>query len=164
MIDSTKIVDNMNPPEYRFKKHEGFSEAVLPVTKYGEEYTVIRQSDESQEFIIDDKRVISESSHYYILSDDFRVIGRFDVHGDLETTGITYHIVEEFQNRGIGQVALKYVVDRIFEKGVNRIVILAVNDRSAAIASKAGFTKWTKRAYEMKLIDYQQSKSNGKTI
>lgn len=164
MIDPTKIVDNMNPPEYRFKKCKEFSEAVLPATKYGEEYTVVRQIDESQEFIIDDERVISERSHYYILSDDFRVIGRFDVHGDLETTGITYHIVEEFQNRGIGQTALKFVVDRIFEKGVNRIVILAVNDRSAAIASKAGFTKRTQRTFEMRLIDYQQSKSNGKTI
>lgn len=36
MVDSNKIVDNMKPWEFRFKRYLDYQEISLPVTKYGE--------------------------------------------------------------------------------------------------------------------------------
>ncbi len=156
MIEPAKIVDNMKPVEERFKKNKEFSEDILPVTKYDEQYIVIRQRD--------DRSQTSSTIHYYITDNNFQIIGRFDASGDLEECGITYHIVEEFQNRGIGQAALGFVTNELFELGVRKVMILAVNERSCAIASKIGFKQKSRIFFEMSQLDYQQLKSNGKAL
>lgn len=153
MIDSSKIIDNMEPIEFRFQKKKEFTKFILPLTKYNEQYFLAKQWDEKYSAL-----------HYYIISDGFLVIGRFDVGGDLESMGVTYHIIDEFQNRGIGQMVLGVVVNDIFSHNVGRIIILPINERSASIALKTGFTPRTERIYELKLLDYQkqQSSDNGK--
>lgn len=153
----------MKPIEFRFKKNREFSEAILPATKYGEEYIVLRQRREDELFDIDGELHANGKVYYYIIGDESQVIGRFGVSGDLNWCGITYHIVPEFQNRGIGQTALRFVVDEIFANGVERIIVLAVNDRSVAIASKVGFTQKSKRVFELKQLDYQQLNANSRT-
>ncbi len=45
----------------------------------------------------------------YIIDDGTKVIGRFDIGYDLSTTGITYHIIDKFQNKGIGQTVLRFM-------------------------------------------------------
>lgn len=158
MIDINNITDNMKPFEFRFNKNIDYTEDVLPLTKCDESYIILRQYGKDHGYIYDDGDDIKPtiSYHYYIVNSDFNVIGRFDVYGSVESCGFTYHIIEEYQNRGIGQIALNFIVGKIFEQGVNRIVILAVNERSAAIAMKAGFSQKSKRAFEMCQLDYQK--------
>lgn len=152
MIDPTKITDSMKPPEYRFNKYGEFLEFILPLTKHQEQYLLLKQQNKKQDCI-----------HYYILSTDSKVIGRFDIGGSEKERGITYHIVEEFQNRGIGQMVLKTVVDDLFSQNIARINILAVNERSIAIATKIGFTQKNKYQYVLSFIDYQKQESNQKS-
>ena len=55
------------------------------------------------------------------------------------------------------------MVEDIFNNhNVDRIIILPINEQSAAIASKIGFTPISQRVYELKLLDYQNSQSNRK--
>ena len=132
-IDLSGIIDEMKPFEFRINKAQDFSTYTLPKTKFNEEYFVIKQINEEQSEI-----------HYYVVSEGKRVIGRFDIGYDLEdeTAGITYHLIEQFQNRGIGQTALKSIVDDIFNGLiVGRIIILPINERSRAIATKNGFQR-----------------------
>ncbi len=152
MIDPTKITDGMKPPEYRFNKYGEFLDFILPLTKNQEQYLLLKQQDKKQDCI-----------HYYILSTDSKVIGRFDIGGSEKERGITYHIVEEFQNRGIGQMVLKTVVDDLFSQNIERINILAVNERSVAIATKIGFVQKNKYQYVLSFIDYQKQESNQKS-
>lgn len=158
MINPNNIIDNMEPFEFRFNKNKEFIEDILPYTKYNEQYIIVRQYGikyDEQSFI---------HYHYYIINNDSRVIGRFDVFGDLESCGITYHIIEKFQNRGIGQTALNFIVNQTFKLGVNRIILLAVNERSSAIALKTGFTQKSEHIFEMLQLDYQLLNSNKKII
>jgi RimJ/RimL family protein N-acetyltransferase len=166
MINPNNIVDNMKPFEYRFNKNKEFIEDVLPFTKYNEQYIIVRQYGKNHGYIYDIEDDISPTLHYhyYIINNDSQVVGRFDVCGRIENCGFTYHIIEEFQNRGIGQTALSFIVDKIFKQGVNRIVILAVNERSAAIALKIGFSQKSKRVFEMWQLDYQHLNESHKTI
>lgn len=118
---------------FRINKTEDFSTYTMPKTKFNEEYLVIKQIDEKRSDI-----------HYYIVSDNKSVIGSFDVSYDLEdkVAGITYHLIEQFQNRGIGKITLKFVVDDIFNcLSIDRIKIAAINERSMAIAVKNGFQR-----------------------
>lgn len=140
-IDLSEIIDEMKPIEFRINKAQNFSTSTLPKTKFDEEYFTIKQINEKKEEI-----------HYYIISDGKRVIGRFDIGYDLEDeiAGITYHLIEQFQNRGIGQIALKSVVDDIFNRlPVGRIIILPINVRGRAIAKKSGFLKRPKIGFEL---------------
>ena len=152
IIDSSKIMDNMKTYEFRFQKKQNFSEYILPLTKNNEQYLLIKQKDNQYNFI-----------HYYIIANRTQVIGRFDIGVNTKSCGITYHIIEEFQNRGIGQTVLGFVVEDIFNNhNVDRIIILPINERSVAIASKIGFTPKSQGAYELKSLDYQNSQSNRK--
>jgi hypothetical protein len=36
MIDSKRVIDTMDPFEYRFRNHNVFFEFILPLTKYNE--------------------------------------------------------------------------------------------------------------------------------
>lgn len=154
MLDRTKIIDNMNPLEFRFNKNNDFIEFLLPLTKYKEQYLLVKQKDKKY-----------NSIHYYIISSSrYQVIGRFDISDYLENEicGITYHIIDEFQNRGIGQTVLGVVVNDIFSHQVNLIRILPINEKSAHIAEKIGFTPRSKRIYELNSLDYQEIQSNCK--
>lgn len=102
----------------------------------------------------------SDTMHYYVVDNGTTVIGRFDISWYELNYGITYHIVDEFQNRGIGQTALKFVVDELFNKySAVRIRILAVNDRSRNIALKSGFRQKTEKLYELSFTEFQREKS-----
>ncbi len=57
MIDAKKVIDTMQPLEYRFRKWGTFSEFVLPLTKYNEQYFLLKQFDEKY-----------SSLHYYIIT------------------------------------------------------------------------------------------------
>jgi len=166
MINPNNITDNMKPLEYRFNKSKKFIEDILPLTKYNEQYIIVRQYGKDHGYIYDIENNTNPTVHYhyYIINSESQVIGRFDVHGELDSCGFTYHIIEEFQNRGIGQTALSFIVNKIFEQGVNKIIILAVNERSAAIATKIGFKQKSKKVFEMWKLDYQQLNSNNKII
>lgn len=166
MIEPNNIVDNMKPYEFRFNKNKKFIEDILPLTKFNEQYIIVRQDGKDHEHIyeIEDSTNSTLDYHYYIINSKSQVVGRFDVCGDMESCGFTYHIIEEFQNRGIGQTTLCFIVNNIFEQGVNRIIILAVNERSAAIALKMGFIQKSERIFELRSLDYQQLNSNNKTI
>lgn len=153
MLNKIKIIDNMNPPNFQFNKNNDFIEFLLPLTKYKEQYLMVKQKDKKY-----------NSIHYYIISSGYQVIGRFDISDNLEneTCGITYHIIDEFQNRGIGQTVLGVVVNDIFSHQVNLIKILPINEKSAHIAEKNGFTPRSKRIYELNSLDYQEFQSNCK--
>ena len=141
-IDLSRIIDEMEPIEFRINQTQDFFTYTLPKTKYNEQYFVIKQINEEKEKI-----------HYYIVSDGRKVIGRFDIGYNLDdgTAGITYHLIEQFQNRGIGQNALKSIVDDIFNLlPVSRIIILPINDKSIAIAMKNGFQKRAERVFQLK--------------
>ena len=140
-IDLSRIIDEMIPVEMRINKTQDFSTYILPKTKFNEEYFVIKQINEEKEAI-----------HYYIVSDGKNVVGRFDIGYDLEdeTAGITYHLIEQFQNRGIGQTALRSIVDDIFNGlPVGSIIILPINDKSRVIAIKNGFLKKSERVFQL---------------
>ncbi len=140
-INLSKIIDEMTPFEFRLNKTQNFSAYTLPRTKFNELYSLIKQENSEKDEI-----------HYYIVDNGEKVIGRFDIGYDLEdeTAGITYHLIEQFQNRGIGQTALKSIVDDIFNGlPVGRIIILPINDRSVAIAVKSGFQKRTERVFQL---------------
>ena len=166
MINPNNITDNMSPWEYRFNKNKEFIEDILPLTKYDEQFVIVRQCGKDHGYIYegeDDTNPMIDY-HYYIINSESQVIGRFDVCGHMESCGFTYHIIEEFQNRGIGQIALGFIVNKIFEQGVNKIIILAVNERSAAIAMKIGFSQKSKRVFEMWQLDYQHLSASNKTM
>lgn len=149
-MDISKIIDDMEPFEFRIKKGQDFSVYTLPLTKMNEQYLLIKQVDKQR----------NSSVHYYIIDDGTKVIGRFDIGYDLSTAGITYHIIDEFQNKGIGQIVLSFVVDNLFEEyKVERLIILPINDRSKNIALKSGFSKKTERIYELNMSEYLKSKS-----
>ena len=148
MFDPSKIIDTMGPIEYRFRKYCEFTEFILPLTKLNEQYYLIKQIDKKY-----------NSIHYYIITTESLVIGRFDASFlNLDCSGLTYRIVEEYQNRGIGQVALGTIINDLFGQNVNKIWINAINGRSAAIALKNGFTFVSKTLYELKLLDYNKNK------
>lgn len=155
----------MKPYEYRFNKNKEFMEDILPLTKYNEQYIIVRQYGKGHGYIYDveDDTNPTLHYHYYIINSESQVIGRFDVCGNIESCGFTYHIIEEYQNRGIGQTALSFIVNKIFEQGVNKIIILVVNERSAAIAMKIGFSQKSKRVFEMWQLDYQHLSESNKT-
>lgn len=149
-IDISRITDNMKPPKFRIQKWQDFSAHTLPLTKNNEQYLMIEQVDKRQ----------SDTMHYYVVDNGTTVIGRFDIGWYELNYGITYHIVDEFQNRGIGQTALKFVVDELFNKySAVRICILAVNDRSRSIALKSGFRQKTEKLYELSSTEFQREKS-----
>lgn len=149
-IDISRITDNMKPPKFRIQKWQDFSAHTLPLTKNNEQYLMIEQVDKQQ----------SDTMHYYVVDNGTTVIGRFDISWYELNYGITYHIVDEFQNRGIGQTALKFVVDELFNKySAVRIRILAVNDRSRNIALKSGFRQKTEKLYELSFTEFQREKS-----
>lgn len=149
-IDISRITDNMKPPKFRIQKWQDFSVHTLPLTKNNEQYLMIEQVDKQQ----------SDTMHYYVVDNGTTVIGRFDISWYELNYGITYHIVDEFQNRGIGQTALKFVVDELFNKySAVRIRILAVNDRSRNIALKSGFRQKTEKLYELSFTEFQREKS-----
>lgn len=166
MIEPNNIIDNMKPFEFRFNKNKEFIEDFLPLTKYNEQYIIVRQygKDHGNVYNIEDSTNGTLNYHYYIINSKSQVIGRFDVNGDMKSCGFTYHIIEEFQNRGIGQTSLRFIVNNIFEQGVNKIIIIAINERSAAIALKMGFIQKSERVFELRSLDYQQLNSNNKTI
>lgn len=157
-IDGSNLVDNMKPPEFRFNKWNDFSASVLPLTKNNEQYVMLEQLDKRQ----------SNSLHYYIVSGGTTIIGRFDIGWNDLNYSVTYHIVEEFQNRGIGQTALKFVVGELFNKHNAAIIRLAaVNDRSRSIAIKSGFHKrneQTERIFELSSAEYQRTRNKDKTL
>lgn len=165
MINPNNITDNMKPYEYRFSKNKEFIEDTLPLTKYNEQYIIVRQCGKDHGYIYDVEENTNPTIHYhyYIINSESQVIGRFDVCGDVESCGFTYHIIEAFQNKGIGQTALSFIVNKIFTQGIGRIVILAVNGRSAAIALKTGFTQKSQKVFEMTQLDYQQLNTINKT-
>lgn len=141
IINLSKIIDEMTPFEFRIDKTRNFSAYTLPRTKFNELYSLIKQE------IPEENRI-----HYYIVDKGEKVIGRFDIGYNLEdeTAGITYHLIEQFQNRGIGQTALKSIVDDIFNGlPIGRIIILPINDRSVAIAVKSGFQKRAERFFQL---------------
>ncbi len=152
-IDASKLIDNMKPFEFRLKKDDNFLVHTLPLTKNKEQYLMLEQLDKRQ----------IDTLHYYIVNSGTTVIGRFDIGWDESSYGITYHIVDEFQNRGIGQTALKFVVGELFNKyNASRIIIAAINDRSRSIALKSGFHKMdekTERIYELSSAGFQRTKS-----
>jgi len=162
MLKPNNIIDNMMPLEFRFNKNKEFIEDFLPLTKYNEQYIIIRQYGKNHGYIYDIEDDTNQTIHYhyYIINSNFQVIGRFDISGDSESCGFTYHIIEEFQNRGIGQTALSFIVNKIFEQGINKIRILAINERSAAIALKIGFTQKSAKVFELERLDYQKLNSN----
>lgn len=92
------------------------------------------------------------------------MIGRFDIGKEIELCGITYHIIDKFQDRGIGQLVLRFVIDDLFSENTDRIRILPTNEKSAYIAQKNGFIKKTSGIYELKALDYQEMQSHGKKI
>lgn len=148
-IDILRVSDNMGPPEFCIQKRQDFSAHTLQPTKNNEQYLMIEQVDKRQ----------SNTIHYYIIGNETTVIGRFDIGYTELDYGITYHIVDEFQNRGIGQTALRFVVDELFNKyNAIRIRILAVNDRSRSIALKSGFRKKTETLYELSSAEYQRDR------
>lgn len=154
MIDVSKIVDKMEPVQYRFKKYKEIVEEGYFLTKYDEKYLLLKQQDDKW-----------HSIHYYIVNYDSQVIGRFDVsNSDLESCGIMYHLIPKYQNRGIGQLVLELVVDDLFKNNVQKILIAAVNERSASIALKNGFVPKVKRVYELELDNYQKMQSDSKKI
>ena len=149
-VDITRITDSMKPPEFRIQKLQDFFAYTLPLTKNNEQYLMIEQIDKRQ----------SNTIHYYVIDDGITVIGRFDIGYSELDYGITYHIVDEFQNRGIGQIALKFVVGQLFNKyGATRIRILAINDRSRSIAQKSGFRRKTEKLYELSATEFQRDRS-----
>lgn len=156
LIDLSKVVDNMEPYEYRFKNNKKSEVMILPLTKQEEQYLLVKQytlktCEEENDFL---------SIKYYIISRE-EVIGRFDVGNSDKKCGITYHIVPSFQNKGIGQLVLKYVVDDLFDTlDIEKIIILPTNDRSRAIASKCGFIKKTDIVYELTSLDYHKTKKS----
>lgn len=149
-IDISRIIDDMKPFEFRIQKDQDFSVHILPLTKRNEQYLLIKQMDKKH----------NDSLHYYIIDNGIQVVGRFDIGYDLSFAGITYHITDEFQNKGIGQITLSFVVDNLFEEyKVEKIIILPINDRSRNIALKNGFSKRTERIYELSIVEYQRLKS-----
>jgi hypothetical protein len=54
---------------------------------------------------------------------------------------MNYHIVSRFQNRGIGQLVLAFVVRIFFRENRDRILMCPTNERRASIAQKTGFVK-----------------------
>lgn len=153
LIDLSKVVDNMQPSEFRFKNNKSSEIRILPLTKYEEQYILIKQIafetyEEENDFL---------SIKYYIISGE-EVIGRFDIGSSDKRCGISYHIVPSFQNKGIGKMVLSYVVDDLFATlDIEKIIILPINDRSRAIASKCGFIKKADRIYELTSLDYHKS-------
>lgn len=148
-VDISKIMDDMEPFEFRIQKGQDFSVYTLPLTKMNEQYLLIKQIDKKH----------NGSIHYYIIESGIQVVGRFDIGYDLSSAGITYHIIDKFQNRGIGQTTLNFVVDDLFEQyKVEKIIILPINDRSKNIALKSGFSKRTERIYELNILEYLKSK------
>lgn len=159
MIDAKKVIDTMHPLEFRFRKWGTFSEFILPLMKYNEQYLLLKQFDEKY-----------SSLHYYIITLSnclYEVVGRFDVSRDCsDRCGITYHILNPFQNRGIGQMALHFVVDDLFSENIDRIILWPTNERSCYIAQKNGFKKreGNRGIYELSVMDYQALQSNSKKI
>lgn len=72
-MDLSKIIDDMEPFEFRIKKGQNFSVYTLPLAKMNEQYLLIKQIDKQE-----NSRV-----HYYIIYDATKVIGRFDIGYDL---------------------------------------------------------------------------------
>lgn len=153
MIDKERVIDMMDPPEFRFRKRGVFQVFVLPPTKYNEQYILLKQLD-----------VKYKSVHYYIINHVYEVIGRFDIGKDSKSCGITYHIIDKFQDRGIGQLVLRSVIDDLFSENVDRIRIWPTNEKSAHIAQKNGFIKNSRNIYELRAFDYQEMQSHGKKI
>lgn len=147
MIDSNKIVDNMKPWEFRFKRYLDYQEISLPVTKYGEQYYLLKREEK-------DKII------YYVTSEDGEVVGRFYVGGYLRDRGLTYRIASEYQNRGIGQLVLGSVVDDAFNLDIDSLKLHPTNERSEAIAIKNGFSPMHMRVeyYKLTKIDYLKNK------
>lgn len=156
LIDLSKVVDNMEPYEYRFKNNRESEVMILPLTKYGQQYFLVKQCTftsygEENDFL---------SIKYYIISGE-EVIGRFDVGSSDKKCGITYHIVPSFQNKGIGQLVLRYVVADLFDTlDIEKIITLPINDRSRAIASKCGFDKKKEKVYELTSLAYHKTKKS----
>ena len=151
-INPNMIVDNMEPWEFRFKKNVECSELYLPLTPNNEQYLLLKQSPDGWD------------THYYVLNGSFLVIGRFDCCVKLkqQNCGISYHIIDEYQNRGIGQTVLSAVVQDLFDNyGVERLIVRPTsnNVRSVSIASKAGFVHMKGMIWELKSEDYYNSKS-----
>ncbi len=94
-------------------------------------------------------------------------MGRFDVSRNCsDRCGITYHICDQFQNRGIGQMVLRFVVDDLFSENINGVILWPTNERSCHIAQKNGFKKGegNQGVYELSLMDYQELQSNSKKV
>ena len=150
-IDISRITDEMEPYEFRINKNKDFSAYTLK-TKLNELYSLIKQED-----------IEKCSIHYYVVSNGIEVVGRFNISYLLKngSAGIAYHIVDEFQNRGIGQTVLRFVIGDIFKSLtlINRITIVAITERSKAIATKNGFSlknPSTKRIFQLTREQWQE--------
>lgn len=154
MLEIDKIVDKtVNRIGYwnqRFLKNKVYEEIQLSVTKNGEQYYLLKRDD------IEERDYYS----YYIVNEENEVIGRFFAGRYENRGGITYHILPEYQNRGIGQLVLSVVVDDLFNMGYELVRILAINERSKAIALKNGFVLSTKMVYILPKLDYEKRCQN----
>lgn len=147
MLDLNKIEDKMEPREFRFRNGFDYQEIFMPVTKNGEQYYLL-------------KKEYKDNIRYYVVSEDNKVIGRFIVGGDSRKSGLTYHIVPDYQNRGIGQLVLSVIVEDAFSLNIESLILHPTNERSAAIAIKNGFKPMNMRIEYFKLtkLDYQNKK------
>lgn len=147
MIDLNKIVDNMKPWEFRFKRNLNYQEISLPLTKYGEQYYLLKRDEDAILF-------------FYVINEENEVVGRFYVGGNSRNRGLTYHIDSEYQNRGIGQLVLGAVVDDTFNLDIDSLKLHPTNERSEAIAIKNGFSPMHIKVeyYVLEKKDYLKSK------
>ena len=86
---------------------------------------------------------INRKLEYLLYIENGKIIGYINYYLMYEEIEIAnFNVLDEFQNRGIGQTALKSIVDDIFNGlVVGRIIILPINERSRAIATKNGFQR-----------------------
>lgn len=124
----------------------------MPVTKNGEQYYLLKRDD------IEERDYYS----YYIVNEESEVIGRFFAGRYENRGGLTYHILPEYQNRGIGELVLGVIVDDLFNMGYELVRILPTNERSKAIALKNGFVLSPSKVYCYVLtkLDYEKRCQN----
>ncbi len=146
VLELKKVVDKMEPYQHRFKHYMSYHEIPMPVTKNGEQY-----------YLLKNDQIIDNLHFYYVINEENQVVGRFSANVFEKNCGLTYHIIPEYQNRGIGQLVLSIMVEDLFTLDVEIIRLHPTNERSAAIAMKNGFVPMHRKVeyYTLTRLDYQ---------